>query len=118
MAAKPAAVWKSLKDEGAVVVTKNGQPEGVFFATSSETWLEDIQDVLFARARRAVSAMRQSAAESGAAKLSEDAMFLEVADAAAVPLVSGNLKHFPEPCCGHVQVLSPADFLVQFRASG
>ncbi len=71
MAAKPAAVWKSLKKEGAIVVTKNGQPEGVFFSTSSETWLEDIQDVLFAKARRAASAMRQSAAKSGAAKMSQ-----------------------------------------------
>jgi len=35
MAAKPAAVWKSLQDEGAVVVTRNGQPEGVFFASSA-----------------------------------------------------------------------------------
>jgi hypothetical protein len=78
MAAKPAAVWKSLKDEGAVVVTKNGQPEGVFFATSSETWLEDIQDVLFARARRAASAMRQSAAQSGTAALSDAEIEAEI----------------------------------------
>lgn len=78
MAAKPAAVWESLKDEGAVVVTKNGQPEGVFFATSSETWLEDIQDVLFARARRAASAMRQSAAVSGVAALSDQAIEAEI----------------------------------------
>lgn len=83
MAAKPAAVWKSLKEEGAVVVTKNGQPEGVFFATSSETWLEDIQDVLFARARRAASAMRQSAAASGAAKMSEEEIEAEILAARA-----------------------------------
>jgi len=66
MAAKPAAVWETLKSDGAVVVTKNGQPEGLFFATSSETWMEDIQDVLFARARRAASDLRASAAKSGA----------------------------------------------------
>jgi len=78
LAAKPAAVWKSLKDEGAVVITKNGQPEGVFFATSSETWLEDIQDVLFAKARRAVTAMRQSAMESGAANLTDEEIEAEI----------------------------------------
>ena len=83
MAAKPAAVWKSLKQEGAVVVTKNGQPEGVFFSTSSETWLEDIQDVLFAKARRATSAMRQSAAKSGAAKMTQAGIEEEIRAARA-----------------------------------
>ncbi len=83
MAAKPAAVWESLKKEGAVVVTKNGQPEGVFFSTSSETWLEDIQDVLFAKARRATSAMRQSAAKSGAAKMTQAAIEEEIRAARA-----------------------------------
>jgi len=83
MAAKPAAVWKTLKEDGAVVVTKNGQPEGVFFATSSETWLEDVQDVLFARARRATSELRQSAAKSGAAHMTEAEIEAEIAAARA-----------------------------------
>ena len=71
MAAKPAALWKALKKEGAVVVTKNGQPEGVFIATSGETWLEDVQEVIFARARRAAQQMRKDAAKSGVAVMSE-----------------------------------------------
>lgn len=79
MAARPAAVWKTLENEGAVVITKNGQPEGLFFATSSETWLEDIQDVLFARARRAVSTMRQSAQASGVARMTEAEIEAEIA---------------------------------------
>lgn len=83
LAAKPAAVWESLKSEGAVVVTKNGQPEGVFLATSSETWLEDIQDVLFVRARRAASAMRQSAAASGTAGLTDQEIEAEIQAARA-----------------------------------
>ena len=58
MAAKPAAIWKALKEEGAVLVTKNGKPEGVFVATSLETWLEDVQDIVFARARRATQQMQ------------------------------------------------------------
>lgn len=41
----------------------------------------------------------------------EDTMFLEVAAAAGVPLVSGNLKHFPKSCRGGVKVFSPAEFL-------
>jgi hypothetical protein len=78
MAAKPAAIWKALKEEGAVVVTKNGQPEGVFLATSAETWLEDIQDVVFARARRATQQMRRAASQSGAAEMSMEEIITEI----------------------------------------
>lgn len=83
MAAKPAAVWKSLKEDGAVIVTKNGQPEGVFFATSADTWLKDVQEVMFVRARRAASEMRRSAAESGVARMSEAEIQAEIAAARA-----------------------------------
>ena len=72
MAAKPAAVWKTLKEEGAVLVTKNGQPEGVFVATSSETWFEDVQDIVFARARRATQQMRRIASQNGISAISMD----------------------------------------------
>ena len=78
MAAKPAAIWKTLKSDGAVVITKNGQPEGLFLATSSETWLEDIQDVLFARARRAVTALRGSALVTGSAGMSDAEIEAEI----------------------------------------
>lgn len=78
MAAKPAAIWKVLKAEGAVVITKNGQPEGVFLSTSSETWLEDIQDIVFARARRATQQMRLSAAHKELAEMSMDDIDAEI----------------------------------------
>jgi len=78
MAAKPAAVWKALKEEGAVVITKNGQPEGVFLATSAETWLEDVQDVVFARARRASQQMRLKASQSAAAEMSMEEIAAEI----------------------------------------
>lgn len=41
----------------------------------------------------------------------DDTMFLEVAAAANVPLVSGNRKHFPYPCLGPVCLLTPGEFL-------
>lgn len=44
----------------------------------------------------------------------DDTMFLEVAAVAKVPLVTGNLKHFPKRCRGGVEVLSPADFVKRF----
>lgn len=83
LAARPAAVWKTLKMEGAVVVTKNGQPEGVFLSTSGETWLEDIEEILFARARRAAREMRLAAAEKGADQLSDPDIEAEIAAARA-----------------------------------
>lgn len=69
MAARPAALWKMLKREGAVLVTKNGQPEGVLLATNQDSWLEDIQEALFARARRAVRDLRTTAADSGHSRM-------------------------------------------------
>lgn len=78
MAAKPAAIWQALKEDGAVVVTKNGQPQGVFLATSAETWLEDVQDVVFARASRATRQMRRAAAQSGAAGMSLEEITAEI----------------------------------------
>lgn len=79
MSAKPAAIWQALKDEGAVVVTKNGQPAGVFLATSAETWLEDIQDLVFSRARRATRDIRRSASQQGVAGMTEDEIAAEIA---------------------------------------
>lgn len=83
MAAKPAAIWKALKDEGAVVVTKNGHPEGVFLATSGETWLEDVQEIVFARARRAAQEIRMAASQAGVADLGMDEIDAEIRNARA-----------------------------------
>jgi len=41
----------------------------------------------------------------------DDAPFVECAWAAQVPLVTGNLKHYPRAAVGPVRVLSPRDFL-------
>lgn len=45
----------------------------------------------------------------------KDACFLEVALEAKVPLVSGNLKHFPIKQCKGVKVLSPSDYFKRFK---
>ena len=78
MASKPAAVWKALKADGAVVITKNGQPEGVFLATSAETWLEDVQDVVLLRARRATRRLRRAAARAGTTRMSMEEIDSEI----------------------------------------
>jgi predicted nucleic acid-binding protein len=41
----------------------------------------------------------------------DDAPFLECARTAGVPLVTGNLRHFPKPAAGGVRVLTPAQFV-------
>ncbi len=43
----------------------------------------------------------------------DDTCFLEIAATASVPLVTGNLKHFPKEICQGVQVYSPAIFIQQ-----
>lgn len=79
MAARPSGVWESIKKEGAVVVTKNGQPEGFFVATDAETWLEDVQDILFLRARRATRHLRMAAARDKRDAMSDEDIEAEIA---------------------------------------
>ena len=81
LASRPAGVWELLEKEGAVVVTRNGQPEGIFVATSGESWLEDVQEIVFARARKALGAIRMTAIRSGTPRLSEEEIASEIADA-------------------------------------
>jgi hypothetical protein len=78
LAARPAGVWELLEKEGAVVVTRNGQPEGIFVSTSGESWFEDIQEGVFARARRALGTARTTAAQTGTARLSEEEIEAEI----------------------------------------
>jgi hypothetical protein len=66
LAARPGHVWAELDREGAIVITKDGLPRSIMVPTSDATLLEDLQDLVFARARRAVRAIRTQAAKSGA----------------------------------------------------
>lgn len=45
----------------------------------------------------------------------KDGPFLALASLAGAWLVSGNLKHFPEPARGGAVVVSPADYLNQLE---
>ena len=70
LVASPAKVWKLLETEGSVVITKDGKPRGILLPTSDVTLVEDLQDQIRARARRAVSEIRRQAASRGTDKLS------------------------------------------------
>ena len=46
----------------------------------------------------------------------DDAPFLECALAAGVPLVTGNLRHFPKSSAKDVTVITPAQFVALFKS--
>lgn len=70
LAARPSQVWDDLEREGAVIITKDGVPRSIMIPTSDATLLEDVQELVFARARKAVRAVRARAAEAGTDALS------------------------------------------------
>jgi putative PIN family toxin of toxin-antitoxin system len=45
----------------------------------------------------------------------DDAPFLECALAAGVPLVTGNIRHFPKSAAKDIIVMPPAQFVAHFR---
>ena len=78
LTAKPAAVWTKVAAEGAVVVTRDGLPMGIITPTSPETLIEDMQEIAYSRARRAVSRMRANAAEHGTTGITSNEIDAEI----------------------------------------
>ena len=78
LSARPGAVWADLEVEGAVVVTRDGQPMGIITPTSPATLLEDMQEIAFAKARHAVAGLRQSAAANGTDRMSMEEIDAEI----------------------------------------
>jgi hypothetical protein len=83
LAARPGQVWDDLEREGAVIITKDGVPRSIMIPTSDATLLEDVQELVFARARKAVRAIRSRAAETGTDALSPADIRREVTAARA-----------------------------------
>ena len=78
LAARPGRVFEHLEREGAVVITKDGVPRSIMVPTSDATLLEDVQELVFARARKAVRAIRVRAAETGADALTPSEIEREI----------------------------------------
>jgi hypothetical protein len=78
LAASPGKVWKDLEREGAVVITKDGVPRSIMIPTSDATLLEDVQELVFARARKAVRAIRAQASANGTADLTPSEIEREI----------------------------------------
>ena len=66
LTAAPGKVWAELEREGALVVTKDGVPRSIMIPTSDATLFEDIGEIVFARACRAVRAIRTQSVHSEA----------------------------------------------------
>lgn len=78
LASNPGKVWKDLEREGAVVVTKDGVPRSIMVPTSDATLLEDVQELVFARARKAVRAIRARAASTSTDGMTRGAIDREI----------------------------------------
>ena len=65
LATRPQEVWEDLEREGAVVITEHGVPRSIMVPTSAATLIEDIQELVFTRARRAVRQIRARARTAG-----------------------------------------------------
>lgn len=78
LATSPEQAWAALEREGALVVTKDGVPRSIMVPTSDATLVEDIQEIVFARARKAVREIRTRAAETGAADLTRAGIEREI----------------------------------------
>ena len=78
LAASPGRVWAALEREGALVVTKDGVPRSIMVPTSDATFIEDVQEIVFARARKAVREIRMRADETGAADLTQAVVEREI----------------------------------------
>lgn len=68
LAANARRVLRQARRES-VVITEDGHPKGLLTPTSEETLLEDMQDQIRLRARRAVSEIRREATKRGLHRL-------------------------------------------------
>jgi len=81
LAANPGKALREATREGSVVITENGHPKGLLTPTSEETLLEDMQDRIRSRARRAVTEIRREAAKRGLDRLTMADIDREIAAA-------------------------------------
>jgi hypothetical protein len=81
LAASPGKVWEDLDREGAIVITKDGVPRSIMIPTSGATLLEDVQELVFARARKAARDIRARSSRSGSGAVTRSDIEREIAAA-------------------------------------
>jgi hypothetical protein len=78
LSARPGKVWEDLKREGAIVITKDGIPFGIMIPTSDATMVDDVEELVFARAGKAVRAIRSQASREGLDRLPAEEIDAEI----------------------------------------
>lgn len=78
LSSKPGTVLSKVATEGAMVVTRDGRPMAILTPTSAESLVEDLQEIAFSQARRAVRNMRAAADKVGVSLLSFEEIETEI----------------------------------------
>ena len=78
LSSKPGAVLQKVASAGTMVVTRDGRPMAILMPTSPESLMEDLQEIAFSKARRAVRNLRAVASEVGIDSLSVEDVEKEI----------------------------------------
>ena len=78
LSSKPGMVLSKVATEGAMVVTRDGRPMAILTPTSAESLVEDLQEIAFSQARRAVRNMRAAADKVGVSLMSFEEIETEI----------------------------------------
>ena len=78
LAANSARVMDALEEEGILVITKGGKPRSLMLPTSDGTLLDDVREVVYARARHALKDAQLAAAAAGKDALTMDEIDAEI----------------------------------------
>ena len=78
LSSKPGTVLSKVATEGAMVVTRDGRPMAILTPTSAESLVEDLQEIAFSQARRAVRNMRAAADKVGVSLMSFEEIESEI----------------------------------------
>lgn len=78
LSSKPGTVLSKVATEGAMVVTRDGRPMAILTPTSAESLVEDLQEIAFSQARRAVRNMRAAADKVGVSMMSFEEIETEI----------------------------------------
>ena len=78
LSSKPGTVLSKVATEGAMVVTRDGRPMAILTPTSAESLVEDLQEIAFSQARRAVRNMRAAADKVGVSMMSFEEIEIEI----------------------------------------
>ncbi len=84
LAANSGRVMEALEEEGVLVITKDGKPRSLMVPTSDGTLLDDVREVIYARARHALKDAQLASAAAGKEALTMDEIDAEIKATRAV----------------------------------